>query len=157
MSLKRQRLRLFKLDPHCHWCGIRLVYWEKKKGQPPLDSATIDHLRPKHHPQRHEPARDREIRRVLSCWKCNNERDNRERKLLPKEYFYENGGGTPLAFKTLEQLEKIEQTLLRKCPKGGRDKRSVAESLERVRRTIGEKINSSQEQIIKEQNQLQEI
>ena len=46
--------------------------------------ATIEHLRSRLHPGRREPARG-EQRRVLACWKCNNERGRAELLALPLE------------------------------------------------------------------------
>lgn len=115
-KLRRQRLRLWFANPHCYWCGVR-TFLPTREGKSPkaLNEATIDHLRPRHHPDRLIPANG-EIRRVLSCWKCNNDRDAYERAQLPKEWFYEHGGSRPAADRTLEELKRIENILLSRPP-----------------------------------------
>jgi hypothetical protein len=132
--LKRQRYRLWLADPHCCYCGVKTTLPSKHwKGPMSPNVATIDHLRPRHHPGRLEPAKNQEVRRVLSCWKCNNERDQRESSELPKEWFYERGLPRPLTDQPLEELERIEALLLHKRPKKKRDKERVYASIVAVR------------------------
>jgi len=73
-AIRKQRIRMWNEDPRCYWCGALTVLVEKNGGPPVLpNEATIDHIRPRHHPGRQEPPTEGERRRVLSCWKCNNE------------------------------------------------------------------------------------
>lgn len=120
-KLRRQRLRLWLADPHCYWCGVR-TFLPTREGKSPKapNEATIDHLRPRHHPERLVPARGGEVRRVLSCWKCNNERDQRESAQLPKEWFYEHGGTRPASERSVDELKRIEMLLLSRPPKSKR-------------------------------------
>lgn len=140
--LRRQRYLMWKKDPRCYWCGIRTIppsWFETMK--PDLRQklrdkmATIDHLRPRHHPARGEPANG-DVRRVLSCHKCNNDRDRIELSRLPREYFYNRGEGKPLSMKSLEELQHIEAILLAKRPRGRADREKVYQSLVAVRHAI---------------------
>jgi 5-methylcytosine-specific restriction endonuclease McrA len=79
-QVARQRIRLHKLDARCFYCGIITVLdtpsgW---RGVPYPGLATVEHLRPRTHPSRREPARGpNEQRHVLACWQCNQDRSNR--------------------------------------------------------------------------------
>ena len=87
MSKKRlQRIRreLFEKDPNCHWCGrlTRAEYAPRQnKGGSSSDIATLDHLisRLDGLERWADPAPDKP-RYVLSCRKCNSERE-REKAL----------------------------------------------------------------------------
>jgi hypothetical protein len=76
----RQRRRLHAEDPRCFYCGVITALdppsgWPRRK--PFLQLATIEHLRPRTHPSRLEPARSpNERRHVLACWQCNMDRAN---------------------------------------------------------------------------------
>ena len=83
-TLKQRRIKLWKQDPHCHWCGT-LTILPPADAKPhrknyPLNEATIDHLRSRWHPNRREPIRQGEQRLVLSCRKCNIDRAKQEEK-----------------------------------------------------------------------------
>jgi hypothetical protein len=143
-SLRKQRTRLWLINPYCYWCGVKTIlpskYW---KGPTAPNVATIDHLRPRHHPLRREPAKNQEVRRVLSCFKCNNDRDREELAKLPREYFYEMGQGKPLTMKPLNELKQIEALLLAKEPKRNRDRRRIYSSLVAVRDVIQKKLSEA--------------
>lgn len=115
-KIRKQRWRLWRANPHCYWCGVR-TFLPTREGKSPKapNEATIDHLRPRHHPDRLVPANG-EIRRVLSCWQCNNDRDTYERAQLPKEWFYEHGGTRPATDRSLDELKRIEALLLNRQP-----------------------------------------
>jgi hypothetical protein len=110
---KRQRRRMWELDPRCHWCGTETVlpeqlpddHWrvERKtvaKGsqllrqlkRPPANLATIDHLRSRYDSTRQEPAQEGERRRVLACYACNNRRNTEEQATLPREELWKRAG-----------------------------------------------------------------
>lgn len=79
---KRSRRELmFRANPHCFWCGtVTALRREKPIALP--DSATVDHLYSKLHPER-------KINRsyVLACYACNNERGKADylgRVFVPK-------------------------------------------------------------------------
>lgn len=59
----------------CAWCGIETVIPPNAPTSRPAENwATRDHLRDRFNPARSEPIQRGEIRIVLACWKCNNER-----------------------------------------------------------------------------------
>lgn len=69
-----RRLRFFRRDPHCYWCGVRTELNAEGKS----NHATVDHLYSKLHPMRpayHKAGSDRTaVLHVLACAKCNGER-----------------------------------------------------------------------------------
>lgn len=139
--LKKQRLAIWKYDPHCYWCGVKTILPSKHwKGPTASNVATIDHLRPRHHPGRLEPCNGREFRRVLSCFKCNNERDRIEHEMMPREKLWEMCGNYPLSTKPLDELKRIESILLAKEPKRKADRESIYRSLVAVRDAMRTKI-----------------
>lgn len=112
-ALSKKRQRLWKENPHCCYCGVVTIFLPAHiKGlQLTQDErhrlATIDHIRPRHHPDRLKRPEPDEVLQVLSCWKCNNERDRRELAEKPKEWFEQNGGAVPLHRRSVEDLERI--------------------------------------------------
>lgn len=83
--LPRMRIRLFRADPHCFWCGCA-VELTAPHGTPNL--ATVDHLYSRFHPERKaiHNQRDRPLH-VLACHACNNERgvcEQRQKVFTPK-------------------------------------------------------------------------
>lgn len=93
-SFKRQRRAWFRQHPFCYFCRCELVlveYKNRTKNIPP-NAATIDHLRPRGHPGRHEPNRFNLWRRVLACWQCNSRRNTEfEARLSLEEKWKRNG------------------------------------------------------------------
>jgi hypothetical protein len=80
--LPRMRIRLFRADPHCFWCGSKVVL--DAHNQPNL--ATVDHLYSRWHPERKSHHTDRSSDRVLhvmACLQCNGERAEAEMKCQP--------------------------------------------------------------------------
>lgn len=111
-NLAKQRYRLWLNNPRCHYCGKVTVYkpahhkMEISRDERPR-LATIDHIRPRHHPDRQKPPEPGELLHVLACNQCNNERDKRELAEKPKEWFEENGGQPPLDKRSDEDVEAI--------------------------------------------------
>ena len=140
-KFRKQRRALWLKDPHCYWCGVR-TFLPSRVGKSPKakNEATIDHLRPRHHPGRLEPAKNQEVRRVLSCWECNNKRDQVETAALPKEWFYQHGCSRPAAERSLEELKKIEQLLLNRMPKRNRDRERHYRNIVAIRDIIQSKL-----------------
>lgn len=74
--------KMIKIDPHCYWCGIEVVYIATHLDHPPGNRATVDHLYSrKKKQQRLEAMRigkklnnGHNIYYVLACHKCNFER-----------------------------------------------------------------------------------
>jgi hypothetical protein len=87
--IKLSRRRLWEQNPHCHWCGTETVLIDQDGGFFPHNAATVDHLRSRLDSSRSEPNPQREQRRVLACWRCNNERARDEQKSMPIEKLHE--------------------------------------------------------------------
>lgn len=82
-NTKRRRL-LFARNPHCFWCGKLTVLDMTSKLK--HDSATVDHLYSRLHPERYAPRR-RAATTVLACNQCNKGRSHAEctgRAFVPK-------------------------------------------------------------------------
>lgn len=89
---RRQAARLKKLweaDPKCHWCGkptvLILVPPGVAIGGRVFNAATIDHLRSRLDPNRQEPNSGVDIRTVLACWRCNQQRNDFEQASISVE------------------------------------------------------------------------
>lgn len=133
-ELRKKRIRLHSENPCCCYCGVETILkpMHDKRAIEPDEwdrIATIDHIRPRHHPDRRKPPEPHEVLRVLACAKCNNERDKRELAQKPKEWFEERGGSTPIHKRSIEDLVLIYETikakgLYRKVGKGGMTNRN---------------------------------
>ncbi len=93
-QLKRRRERLFKKHPFCYWCNCELIE-STKKNRRKHNVATIDHLRSRLDPSRQIPNYDSNIRTVLSCRRCNNERAKEEVSKLTKKDLWERAKRYP--------------------------------------------------------------
>lgn len=114
MSARRnQVINFWKRDNRCHWCKCTTVLilrpHDMNKGVdkilPHPREATIDHLRSRFHPDRHEPNPALEYRRVLACWKCNNMRGIEEQRAIPIDIIRKKSNAFPLGSR--EALEKV--------------------------------------------------
>src|SRR3990167_4514858 len=90
--LRWQRERLWNFNPRCHWCGQVTVLpgYHGRMKDIKDNWATIEHLDARHSPER--GMHFGEFRHVLACWKCNNERDQRETKAIPVQTLWERNG-----------------------------------------------------------------
>jgi hypothetical protein len=107
---KRQRLKWFKEHPFCYWCGCELVLptgEQKLKSYLP-NMATIDHLRPKGNPERHEENRFHLWRRVLACNECNAKRDREFTARRSLEDLWKGAGQWPRMLKLTGMLNEVE-------------------------------------------------
>lgn len=84
MAFKNVRARLHAANPCCCYCGILTVNRERRgrNRQRPTD-ATIEHL----HSRLTGPlqGRNKVCNLAIACYKCNNERAQREERALSKE------------------------------------------------------------------------
>lgn len=87
-----QRRQLWEMHPNCHWCQKPTILPPKysdqfRQGQVKPNFATVEHLdsRLSHERGKHPG----EFRRVIACWKCNNERNDREQRALPRQTLWE--------------------------------------------------------------------
>ena len=93
---RRQRYRLWKQNPKCHWCNVETIYIENFHLQTDLRQqniwATIDHLYSRLTPELRQSGNNKHI---LSCWKCNNDRNNKELQSIPIEHRRKISGRFP--------------------------------------------------------------
>ena len=107
--LRRIKIRLWEKDPHCYYCGVLTILPPagiiKSSSDPNL--ATIDHVYSKFNLMRwvKSEGEDKKNRYVLSCQKCNNERQRREYESLPLiEQSARNWGFGPSLKKTYSNI-----------------------------------------------------
>lgn len=94
---RRKLVRLWMEDPHCHYCKRKtvLVLMAPEERMPRRFSnyplrATLEHLRSRLHPDRHEPIQqDGERRIVLACNECNQAQNTKEMDGLSREELWE--------------------------------------------------------------------
>ena len=77
--------RLMKVSPHCHWCGILVIYYKPEfKERVPHNFATIDHLHSRFQMEKRLEAWRESMKKrdgshyVLACWACNQRRSSEE-------------------------------------------------------------------------------
>lgn len=74
-KIHKRKLRLYLDDPHCHWCGKKVVIVVPGDGvKQPHNLATIDHIVHKLDPKREVKYNRLQEFTVLSCHQCNQER-----------------------------------------------------------------------------------
>lgn len=77
----RKRRRLYDLQKgKCYYCGCRMRILQRR-GTPPKDMATFEHLDSKLNPERGQHPGERRV--VLACFACNQERGTEEVAALP--------------------------------------------------------------------------
>lgn len=108
----KQRNRFYRMDPRCHWCGERteLPAYTKLNSPKAPHHATIDHLNSRLSPYRRVPTESpSELRHVLSCFKCNQDR--------ARDEHIESGRSVPLKAMSTEKLLEVLAVLRGKPPK----------------------------------------
>jgi len=93
---KCRRLKnLFNKNPYCFWCNCLVVlgnrYGNDSKTQPP-NMATLDHVISRNNKNWEKGMKNR---LVLSCFKCNQERQAKEIRELPIEELWHRSGRFP--------------------------------------------------------------
>ena len=111
-SFRKRKLKLFEQNPHCHYCGVLTVLTEagveEYKDNP--NHATIDHVYSRFDLRRW--VCNNEERYVLSCRKCNNDRQAREFDLLPNLERWARGKGfNPRLDKKYPTLEEVYKAM----------------------------------------------
>ena len=95
-SNRKLKLKLYELDPHCHWCKQKTVLTDVKKMNKrtinPL-MATVDHVYSRYDLRRFVKKTPNEVRKVLACFNCNNTRARQETKQLSRQELYLRGKG----------------------------------------------------------------
>lgn len=116
MSYRKQKLRLFNLNPHCHWCGCLTINTNEPaiKGTPNPRMATIDHTISRLDPRRWLHTETNTQRKVLACFECNQRRQKEEHALLSEQEKSLRGKGITFRpncmdapVRTLEELKKL--------------------------------------------------
>jgi len=116
MSYRKQKLRLYNENPHCHWCGcLTILTNEAHIKMPDPKMATVDHLISRYDPRRWLHTAANEQRKVLACFECNQRRQKEETDQLSKEEILARSRGVlfkpnkslPSPVRTLEQLQKL--------------------------------------------------
>lgn len=149
-ALARQRKAMWKRNPRCYYCGVVTILRPLHIPHEPLSPeirdrvATLDHVRARHHPDRTKPPEPGEVLHVLSCWRCNNERDRRELREKPIEYLRQKCKTIPLEDRRLEELEDLLNFLLTRKPLNPHKRRRWECSLANVRAAIAKAKNGDQ-------------
>lgn len=95
--VRRQRERWFTEHPYCCYCRVklRLPTYSQKRGPRKANDATIEHLRPRGHPQRHDPNPFDIVRHALCCRACNDRKNTEFTKLRSLEEIWRWSGQWP--------------------------------------------------------------
>lgn len=112
MNRHRQlKLALFAKDPHCFHCGCMTVIPDVNCKKLPPNTATIDHLISRINPGRWLKKKKGQIRRVLSCLKCNHKRSNQEILCLSRTEILERSRGFSLSPRGNPTFDKTLPTI----------------------------------------------
>ncbi|MCI0391869.1 MAG: hypothetical protein MOB07_24265 [Acidobacteria bacterium] len=138
---------MWRHDPRCYWCGVQTILRPLHIPHEPLPPAirdrvaTLDHVRARHHPDRLKRPESGDVLHVLSCWRCNNERDRQQLQAKPKEYLHDKCGNKPLDQRSLEELEQLLAFLQSHAPyhptKRAKRRDSIKAVAEAIHRRIG--------------------
>lgn len=103
--LRRRKEYLYKKNPFCPRCGIKMILPPRGKRCSSPKMATIEHKNNKYHPEkrykkqtleeRQNASKHRTGRTGLLCKKCNEDIANEETKSLPKEELWRRSGRKP--------------------------------------------------------------
>ncbi len=82
MKNTETKWHLWKKNKYCHWCGVKTRPYKNlgKNGDSKPDMATVDHIVSRNF----AAFSNRASNKVLSCYKCNQDRAKNEQKLIPK-------------------------------------------------------------------------
>lgn len=103
----RRKYQLWLRDPRCYWCGkVTVILDLAKIKKPPLNLATLDHLRSR---LSNERGSDYRVSTVLACLECNQNRAKvEEKQTLSIGQIRQRAGRWPSWMRELEQALKIE-------------------------------------------------
>lgn len=121
MSNRKYKIQLWEKDPHCHYCGKPTVLTNIPGGIIPPNAATVEHLLSRYNPKRWTRRKPGEVRKVLSCWECNQAQSHKETSMLTKQErdlralgFSLNPKGKPNFVKTKQTLDEVLMILRKK-------------------------------------------
>ena len=108
MSNRADKLRLWNINPHCHWCGCLTVLTNHNTGGLEDSDATVDHLYSRFDPRRWVKRKPGEQHKVLACYKCNQQRSIDEHTKLAREEIRRRSQGYSIPLeKTFDSLEEV--------------------------------------------------
>lgn len=91
--IKKRRAKMMGTDPHCHWCGVNVVYYQLRPGETTPDNfATIDHLYSRYSSIRQTISDGKTKTLVLACNECNQKRSDEETAALGIEEIRRRAG-----------------------------------------------------------------
>lgn len=133
----KYRRRLWERNPHCFWCGIVTIWYQGETRTPPLNSATIDHIRSRLTPERSRRDENWQPGKiVLACWKCNNDRCRMEQEYYAKNnpsMIREKCGSKPAAESLLKTQSKLATAVVRYVETGGTlDESTIGKEVRRL-------------------------
>lgn len=108
---RKQRERLFREQGGlCYWCKVPMSQPSRgpdrhKRKNFADNEATLDHLDSRLSPTRRQRC-DGELRHVVACRRCNEQRGKEEQAALPREELWRRSGSYPLVL-TLEALLEL--------------------------------------------------
>ena len=122
MSNRTLKLKLFKENDKCYYCGCKLVLTNIsniKSGQSlPDNAATIEHLISRLEPSRFVKKKKGTRRKVLACYKCNHSKSILETLCLSRKEVLErskgfslNPRGKPKIIRPLETIKEVKKVL----------------------------------------------
>lgn len=109
-KLARTRERLWKKNPHCHWCGVLTIDYRDRKHHHYGNEATLDHMYSRYSPLRGK----RTYVNVLACYKCNNQRCQKEQRELDRSVLWAKSDSIPVRELGINSLISVRNVLLRK-------------------------------------------
>jgi hypothetical protein len=120
-ELRRWKERRWRRDPRCAWCRVlTILNWRPPRDAPPgdprrippLNLATVDHLRDRFDARRLEPARRGEVRRVLACRRCNERRARLREAAQPIEELRRRSGSPPGRRRDVDNGKEVAESEL---------------------------------------------
>lgn len=120
---KEMRRKRWEKNPHCYWCGIPTIWYDRNGGKQPDNAATLDHIRSRYVPMRAQ--QDGQWKNgiiVLACHKCNQDRCTQEQLFLAQENpsLLHKKSGSPPSHKRLRSLQsKLSTGIAKFIEKGG--------------------------------------
>jgi hypothetical protein len=121
VSNRKYKIQLWDNNPNCYYCGKPTVLTNIRGGEIPPNAATIEHLLSRYNPKRWTRRQAGEVRKVLSCWECNQAQSHKETALLTKAErdmralgFSLNPKGKPNFVRTKQNLDEVMEVLRKK-------------------------------------------
>lgn len=111
MSLRKLKIKLWYEDNKCYYCQKPTVITNISHGTLPPDSATIEHCVSRLNPHRWLRKKSGHRRKVLACYKCNQDRSKLETLCLSRAEILQRSRGFSLSPKGKPPIIKPLNTL----------------------------------------------